>query len=208
MNAFARYLFQGLFSWVREAIRQLSDPSLIDGWLTRNWLSALIPLLLICTVIDYLVWLFRWRPDLAWRSDLRRSVMNLQREERQMRRFRRGYDKENADIGAVAQPLMDAPVPEDMADIRPADAVDEEALAADAMYDWQYAEMNKPAEAPPERHRRSERYQRGGRRKPPARKLSLEADDEPVNGLPPVLSKEEAFRAPVYPRQADQDRRS
>ena len=46
MNAFAKYLFQAMFSWVRNAIQQLSDPNLIDSWLAANWLAALIPLLL------------------------------------------------------------------------------------------------------------------------------------------------------------------
>ena len=46
MNSFAKYLFQGMFSWVREALRQLSDPRLIDSWLATHWLSALIPILL------------------------------------------------------------------------------------------------------------------------------------------------------------------
>ena len=31
MNSFAKYLFQAMFSWVREAVRQLSDPALIDS---------------------------------------------------------------------------------------------------------------------------------------------------------------------------------
>ena len=193
MNAFAKYLFQAMFSWIREAIRQLSDPKLIDSWLAKNWLSALIPLLMIGTAIDFIVWLIRWRPDLVWRSSLSRSASLMSEENRELRRFRKGFSKENAEIGAIAKPIMEFEEPFKSADPQ----------MDDAYYDWQFATPAKPeAEQPPVRHRRSDRYRKPGRtsRAEQRRMNPQREDDSPVDGLPPLLSKEEAFRAPVYPR--------
>ena len=89
MNSFARYLFQGLFSWVYGAVIHLSDPALIDSWLAVHWLQVLIVILLFGTLIDVLVWLLRWRPDLVWRSGAHHVSGLLDPEERQMRRFRK-----------------------------------------------------------------------------------------------------------------------
>ena len=200
MNAFAKYLFQGLFSWVQEAVRQLSDPSLIDGWLARNWLTALIPILLLGTLTDYIVWLLRWRPDLSWRASLDRSRYLLNRENRQLRRFRKGFKDENADIGAIARPLTetaDEAAAENAASLQPED---------DVLYDLQFAQPAAEPQ-PAGRHRRSDRYRKPLRRtrEAPRRAPLMKADDTPIDGLPPIVSKEEAFRAPVYPRTNDQD---
>ena len=199
MNAFAKYLFQGMFSWIREAVRQLSDPQLIDSWLAENWLTALIPLLLIGTAVDYIVWVVRWRPDLVWRSSLSLSASLISEESRELRRFRKGFSGENADIGAIAKPLAEYGE----------NPTSYDAQADDAYYDWQFAAPVKPeTEQPPVRHRRSDRYRKPGRalRAEPRLTGFLKEDDSPVDGLPPLLSKEEAFRAPVYPRTEQDDR--
>ena len=207
MNSFAKYLFQAMFSWIREAVRQLSDPKLIDSWLARNWLAALIPILVIGTVVDFIIWVIRWQPYLVWRSALDRKTNLLNTEGRELRRFRKGFKGENAEIGAVARPLQDAPVPESI--MAYAGEAEKQQLIDEKFYDWQFAEpAAQPKEEPkPERHRRSDRYLRPGRRKEPQRRMPLRngADDAPIDGLPPVISKEEAFRAPVYPHENDQE---
>ncbi len=206
MNSFAKYLFQAMFSWVREAVRQLSDPALIDSWLARNWLTALIPILLIGTAVDFIVWVVRWQPQLVWRSMFDRRSALLDPEERELRRFRKGFKGENAEISAVAQPLKDAPVPENV--MAYAAETEKQQPEDDAYYDWQFAEPAPAAkeDQKPARHRRSDRYLRPGRRSDAPRRTPLiMADDEPIDGLPPIVSKEEAFRAPVYPLETDQE---
>ena len=201
MNSFAKYLFQGLFSWVREAVRQLSDPRLIDSWLATHWLSALIPVLLIATLVDFIVWLVRWKPYLVWRSSLNRSVSLLSEEGRELRRFRKGFNKVSAEIGAAAKPLAESPISERVY----AQETPEPVISDDAYYDWQFAEPAREQPQPPERHRRSDRYRKPLRKPRDAQHRSImQADDTPLDGLPPIISKEEAFRAPVYPRR-DQD---
>ena len=199
MNSFAKYLFQGMFSWVREAVRQLSDPRLIDSWLATHWLSALIPVLLIATLVDFIVWLVRWKPYLVGRSSLNRSVSLLSEEGRELRRFRKGFNKVSAEIGAAAKPLTESPISERVY----AQESPEPVISDDAYYDWQFAE---PApEQPPQRHRRSDRYRKPLRKPREVQRRSImQAEDTPIDGLPPIVSKEEAFRAPVYPR-SDQD---
>ena len=205
MNSFAKYLFQGMFSWVRDAVQQLSDPALIDSWLATHWLAALIPILLIATAVDFLVWIARWKPYLVWRSSLNRSMSLLSEEGRELRRFRKGFSKESAEIGEVARPLTEAPVSERVY----AEAAPKQDPGEDAYYDWQFAEpAAQPQEQTPQRHRRSDRYRRPLRKvRDVPRRSIMQADDTPLDGLPPIVSKEEAFRAPVYPRR-DQDTQS
>ncbi len=205
MNTFARYLFQGMFGWMRAALLRLADGTLLDSWLARHWLTAIIPVIVIGTLIDYIVWIARWRPDLSWRSDLRRSAALLSHEERQMRRFRRGYNKDNAEIGAVAQPLSDAPVPD--AVLSHYDALQSAAALEELSLDERFAAVAAGGEATPVRHRRSDRY-RSARRQRDAQRRQASDADAPADGLAPVISKATAFRAPVYPRQPDQDTRS
>ena len=203
MNAFARYLFQAMFGWVREAVRRMTDPGVVDGWLAVNWAGIVIMLLLAGTLIDFAVWFIRWRPDWVWRGHFGRAGMRLRAEERQMRRFRKGFDQDNEEIGAIARPLRDAPAPEAAAE----ETDTEEPL--DAYYDWQYSVSAEPADAPETRHRRGDRYRRRDRRAEAYVEDDAEPDEEePVYGLPPVVRKDEAFRAPVYPRSAQQDQDS
>ncbi len=202
MNSFAKYLFQGMFSWVREAVRQLSDPRLIDSWLATHWLAALIPILLIATAVDFIVWLARWKPYLVWRSSLNRSASLLSEEGRELRRFRKGFKKESAEIGVAAKPLTESPISERIY----TEEAEKPVISEDAYYDWQFAEpAPQPQEQPPQRHRRSDRYRRPLRKPRDVQRRSImQADDAPLDGLPPIVSKEEAFRAPVYPRR-DED---
>ena len=74
----------------------------------------------------------------------------------------------------------------------------------DAYYDWQFAQLAPP---PAERHRRSDRYRKPVRRQREAQRRAplIMDDDTPIDGLPPIVSKEDAFRAPVYPRSDDED---
>ena len=71
-----------------------------------------------------------------------------------------------------------------------------------------FAANAQPQEQTPQRHRRSDRYRRPLRKvRDVPRRSIMQADDTPLDGLPPIVSKEEAFRAPVYPRR-DQDTQS
>lgn len=199
MNAFARYLFQAMFGWVRDAVRRLTDPGLIDGWLAVNWFGIIVMLVLIGTAVDFAVWFLRWRPDWVWRGHFGRAGAHRRAEERQMRRFRKGFDQDNTEIGAIARPLE--------ADPAPAEPVVEEAEQQeplDAYYDWQFAvNAEPPAET---RHRRSDRYRRKDRHAPFYEEEAEEAgEDEALYGLSGAVRKDEAFRAPVYPRSSQRD---
>ena len=126
--------FQTLFSWTHEAIRQLSRPDILDSWLATHWLSIVLFLMVAGTVIDFAVWLIRWRPDLVWRGSLSRSASAFRAEERQMRRFRKGFKQNNAEIGAIAQPRQDAPVPEPYQDAPEAEQAAEDEVIIAPLY--------------------------------------------------------------------------
>ena len=209
MNTFSRYLFQTLFSWTHEAIRQLSRPDILDSWLATHWLSIVLFLMVAGTVIDFAVWLVRWRPDLVWRGSLSRSASAFRAEERQMRRFRKGFKQNNAEIGAIAQPRQDAPMPEPYQDAPEAEQAAEDE-GQDALYDLQFAAQAEAADTGMTRHRRSERYRHRGKRvAAEGREKGEETDAEEASmyGLPPIVRKEQAFRAPVYPQNANKDQR-
>ena len=77
MNAFINSLFTLLFGWIRSLIQSLWN-SIFSGayhgffsWLGDAWPWVVIVLCVGCTVLDYLVWLVRWRPYILWRQKLR-----------------------------------------------------------------------------------------------------------------------------------------
>ena len=98
MNTFANSLFSLLFGWARTLIQQLWS-SAVSGryqgflvWLGDHWLWVALALCVGGTVIDYMIWLVRWRPYLVWRSALGRMARRLRGEQpHTRRRFERGY---------------------------------------------------------------------------------------------------------------------
>ena len=212
MNSFAKGLFQLLIGWVR------SLTALWDGdwtgldsffaWLTRHWLSVTLTLILIGSVTDLVVWLLRWRPDISWRIRWKRlrnfSVSGYMHEIR----FQRGYNQDNTQIMEAARPIAEQPLPPARREefSPPMDVIDErEQLEADLGVARPGRLMDAPVPediAAPERRRRSDRYRsglRGAVRQVRKRLQEEEEDEYEPDVLPPIMSKEEAFRAPVYP---------
>ena len=56
---------KGLANWVLRLFNLAGGGSPL-AWLSQNWLRLLIILLIVGTVIDFLVWFFRWRPYWVW----------------------------------------------------------------------------------------------------------------------------------------------
>ena len=218
MNAFTRGLFQLLIGWVR-SLTALWDgdwtraDSLFD-WLVRHWLGVTLLLMLIGTAADLVIWLFRWRPDLTWKSRWKKlqnfSLSGYLHE----LRFHRGYNQDNTQIMEAARPLPDQPLtaralsaPEQQASFRPLDALEErEQLEEQLGVSRRSGPLpDQPLSLdgePRERRRRSDRYRsglRGAVRQVRERFHEDEEDGFEPDILPPIMSKEEAFRAPVYP---------
>ena len=217
MNSFAKGLFQLLIGWVRGLTALWDgDWTRLDSffeWLTRHWLPLGLLLILIGSAADLMVWLLRWRPDLSWRSRLKSlrsfSVSGFLHE----LRFHRGYDQDNTQIMEAARPIRekapaDAPLPPPVEeDFRPVDVLEErEHLEADlgVTRSVHVTEIQREEEeSAPERRRRSDRYRSGLRGAVQLFRTRLQAEEEEDEDepefLPPIMSKEEAFRAPVYP---------
>ena len=95
MNTFANSLFTMLFSWAKRLIRHAWDDT-VSGqfssffiWLGDHWVWVALGLIIGCTVVDYLIWLIRWRPYLLWRAFFRRVGRFFRGHSRQ---FEQGYD--------------------------------------------------------------------------------------------------------------------
>ena len=99
MNTFANSLFSLLFGWARNLIRRVwtgVSSGAYGGfftWLGDHWMWLVLVLCAAGTVLDFMVWLIRWRPYLVWRTNIR----NLKRRLRgggigNTRRFERGYE--------------------------------------------------------------------------------------------------------------------
>ena len=112
MNSFANSLFLLLFGGVRTLIQQIWD-AVASGWYNGflswlgdhwMWLAAII--CLACTVVDFAVWLIRWRPYLVWRTAFRKLGRLFSPEKyTNERRFRRGYQ------GGVGLEISQEPEP-------------------------------------------------------------------------------------------------
>ena len=163
------------------------------------------------SVKKMVIWLLRWRPDIAWRSRWKQfrsfSVSSFLHEVR----FHRGYDQDNRQIMEAARPIREtapaeAPLPPPQEVFRPVDVLEErEQLEADLGVTRPVRLTDTPLpeeEAVPERRRRSDKYRsglRGAVHQFRSRLQAEEEDEDEPEFLPPIMSKEEAFRAPVYP---------
>ena len=97
MNSFANSLFSLLFGWARTLIQRVWT-SAVSGnysgffsWLGDHWLWVALILCAAGTAMDFLIWILRWRPDLVWRTKLRRVMNWLRTGGRARRRFEAGY---------------------------------------------------------------------------------------------------------------------
>ena len=128
MNAFANALFTMLFGWIRSGVQILWNAftqghlSRFFTWLGDHWIIVLVFLCLVCTVMDYLVWLVRWRPYLVWRTKMRRFFAALRgRTWSDSQQFNRGYKtgvQMEMDGLTPPEPVPEPPVyyPEEPAD--------------------------------------------------------------------------------------------
>ncbi|MBR4360893.1 MAG: hypothetical protein IKP32_09780 [Clostridia bacterium] len=100
INSFADSLFRFLFGWARGLLQRIWDAAFSGGfsgfftWLGDHWLLVTLLLCLIGTVVDFAVWMIRWRPYLVWRTKLRRVLRFLGgrgEESTNPRQFARGY---------------------------------------------------------------------------------------------------------------------
>lgn len=112
MNTFADSLFSMLFGWVRTLVQGVWS-AVVQGhsggffsWLGDHWLWLALIICLICTAVDFIIWMIRWRPYLVWRTKFRRLLRRLRGEPEDARAFETGY------TDGVALNLQDEPAPE------------------------------------------------------------------------------------------------
>ena len=232
MNTFANSLFSVLFGWARGLIQQLWNAAVSSQfsgfltWLGDHWLVVVFGLIVGCTVMDYLIWLIRWRPYLLWRSFFRRVSRFFRRENKQ---FEQGYQ---SSVGIQLPPDQEAaPQAEDAwSEEAWSQPPEQEASApepqpvfsASREREHRARQFTPPQayEAPPlyaaarqvtgsftaempvaRRRRRSEKYERR-RQEWRDRLINGDAQDyEILDGLPPAVDRQQAFHEPVYPRQ-------
>ena len=140
MNALANSVFSILFSWLRSLVeafwRSMSSGSFSGTltWLGDHWVIVVVALCVICTVLDYLVWLIRWRPYVMWRQKIAKWLGRSPQKTQEDFNFDRGY------LGGV-----DIEVPERAP--APAEAWEEPLYAPSAFYQPSAAE-NPPDPLP------------------------------------------------------------
>jgi len=79
VNAFADWLFNLMFGWMGTAANSawnavVNSTSGTGSFFSRYWLGIVLLIIIGGTVLDYAVWLVRWRPYLVWRSWLTRRL--------------------------------------------------------------------------------------------------------------------------------------
>lgn len=236
MNSFANSVFSLLFGWARSLIWKVWTAAASGSfsgfftWLGDHWLWLALLLALAGTVIDLAVWLFRWRPYLVWRTDLRRFTRSLSQETRSIRRrfaqgFQGGLDGVDMDLSgqeapageeeeawaeaAWAQPPEELarepekPAPEEprQGRQRPFPAKQGDGLLPPFAPSWLGRAYRSDLPASP-RKRRSEKFER---KKPEWMNkfmIGEVEEDTLLDSLPPAVDRELAFHEPVYPDQS------
>ena len=212
MNAFANTLFSLLLSWVKGLVQSVWNifSGGADGffvWLGDHWLSLVVVICLLGAAADLLVWLLRWRPDLVWRTKLRRIHARLTGRamgDREEKDFYYGYEE-----GVDMQSAMGYD----------ANALWQEDETPDSMQEepawWDVPEtvpVYQPAEEVPAgqqtRHRRSDKYQKTGRQKKLSQIRDKWQEDETamLDELPTSVDSRQAFYDPVFPQQENKTR--
>lgn len=210
MNSFADTLLSLLFGWLRALVEGIwgfissGEMRNTISWLGDHWLWLVIVVCIVCVVLDYFIWLIRWKPYIIWRNKLRRLFGRKAPSaphpvEADYFEFQMGYDQ-GVDLDMQDMPY--APQPQEENDFsiwqQPAfQPPQEEFLPPPVPY--AEAPMLPPVQGV--RNRRSDRYDK---KKFRLSGILPSADDEAetmLDGLPPAINKNEAFHAPVYPGQ-------
>lgn len=196
MNNFADTLLKMLFGWMRTLMEgvwtSFSSGKMRNtiSWLGDHWLWLVAFLCIVCTMLDYFIWFIRWKPYVIWRNKLRHIFRKEQHQ------FQYGYDQ------GVEIDLSDLP------EMMPA----EEEVDFSAWQQPEYAPLpQEPLPAPempafvPEqpavRNRRSQRHEKKKFRLTGILPTADEESEQLLDGLPPAIDKNDAFHAPVYPGQ-------
>lgn len=213
MNNFADTLLKMLFGWMRTLMEGIwntfSSGKMRNtiSWLGDHWLWLVVFLCIACTVLDYFIWFIRWKPYVIWRNKLRRlfKKSTARDEEPEYYLFQQGYDD------GVEMDLSDMPAPAPV-------TADAEYFAWQPEYELP-PETHQPAfepvaeaaipqempiflpEQPAVRNRRSQRHEKRKSRLHGILPVADEESEQQLDGLPPAIDKNDAFHAPVYPGQ-------
>lgn len=223
MNAFANSLFSLLFGWLRTLVQGIWNAvtsGSLSGfftWLGDHWLWVMLVLGLGATVLDMIIWLFRWRPYLVWKTKLRRLIRFFRYGKQEPpRQFDQGYEDAvplgyYPDEEAAPWPQEAEYAPAFQQEYAPPSPAQpqEEYTPHPSYYEIDAPDLTPPPAAPEAdapaapRRRRSARYEQP-RPSWHDRLITTGDEDEMLDGLPPLMNKEDAFHQPVYPQHSQQ----
>lgn len=89
MGSFANSAFSMILGWIRSAVSGLwrmvfaAEDSNFLTWLGDNWLGLVIALCVVCTAVDVVIHLIRWRPLTVYASFFRRLFGKKEEQELQ-----------------------------------------------------------------------------------------------------------------------------
>lgn len=207
MGNFANTLFSSLLGWLRGAAAWLwsfiNNPESggMIVWIADNWLTLIILLCAVCMLIDFIVYLIRWRPYKVWASFFRR-LRGRSSDETDTGRIRRRWI--HAD-GTTSVEVVDAAegIPEPMDPLVFAMPSETEGFADP------YPRFEQPAAAPlspvdfAEEEESPETVTRPSRSEERRRLFAEPADELPLRYAPPPAATEDApaYHEPYYPPQ-------
>ena len=206
MGNFANTLFSSLLGWLRGAAAWLwsfiSNPESggLIVWIAENWLTLIILLCAACMLIDFIVYLIRWRPYKVWASFFRR-LFGTGRDEDDTGRIRRRWI--HAD-GTTSVEIVDAAeITEEPLDPRSFAMQPDAEMPVDPYARFARPEAEQPSPldfAEEEPNDIADHPQRADER----RRLFPEAAEElPLRYAPPPAASEDApaYHEPYYPPQ-------
>ncbi|MBE5786685.1 MAG: hypothetical protein E7324_04010 [Clostridiales bacterium] len=220
MNAFADSLFAGLFGWLRALLQSIWGAIAGGGlsgfftWLGDNWLWLVIFLGIAATIVDFCIWLIRWRPYKVWATRYRhiRNFFKYGRKNDQ-RAFEKGYQDSLALDIAPADEYAPYPPTEEYRYEEWQQPIQDEPAAdsytpADYYSAWEAEPLPQegPQFIPATEHTEYPGRAADDAPKRPSwrRKFSLtrEEDEGMLDSLPPAIDRQEAFHQPVYPHES------
>lgn len=205
MGNFANTLFSSLLGWLRGAAAWLWDfinhpeSGGLIVWIADNWLVLIILLCAVCMLVDFIVYLIRWRPYKVWASFFHR-LFGRDRDEEDTGRIRRRWihadgttSVEVVDVAEVAEEPLETP---DFP-LQPDMDGNADPYARYARPEAMPSSPDFAEEEPPEVMDRPPRPEE-------RRRLFAEpAEELPLRYTPPPAANEEppAYHEPYYPPQ-------
>ena len=210
MGGFSNSLFRGMIGWIRSVFSEIwstsesGDSISLLEWVSQHWITLVLFLCLIGLAADLAVYFFRWKPHLVWRSFFKRKEKTRETETQTER-----WNDSNHHSAVFQNPAEDERQENHHSIQQYTEADNGESKKSPETDHADYRTVQEPIHNDEKRSgvesvSLTERYIREIR--PQRRRISVnylfgDREEDEISQPPDtIISREEAYHKPIYPR--------